>query len=105
MQLFFREEGKSNSQTIVIVHGLYGSSDNWLTVGKKLGLNYHVYLIDQRNHGRSPNADSHTYENMTEDLAAFLKSTKLKRQPLLATAWEVKRPCSLRQNIRRRLKN
>ncbi|MHA7108947.1 alpha/beta fold hydrolase [Sunxiuqinia elliptica] len=83
MQLFFREEGKSNSQTIVIVHGLYGSSDNWLTVGKKLGLNYHVYLIDQRNHGRSPNADSHTYENMTEDLAAFFEEHQIEKATVI----------------------
>ena len=67
MQLFFREEG-TQGKTIVIIHGLYGSSDNWLTVGKKLGKHHHVYLVDQRNHGRSPNADKHTYETMKEDL-------------------------------------
>lgn len=71
MKLYYREEGKENKQTIVIVHGLYGSSDNWLTVGKKLGKKHHVYMIDQRNHGRSPNADDHSYEAMTQDLAGF----------------------------------
>nr|MBD3621724.1 alpha/beta fold hydrolase [Sunxiuqinia sp.] len=71
MKLYYREEGKRNKQIIVIVHGLYGSSDNWLTVGKKLGKKYHVYMVDQRNHGRSPNADEHSYEGMTEDLAGF----------------------------------
>lgn len=70
MELFFREEGKEG-KNIVIVHGLYGSSDNWLTVGKKLGVNHHIYLIDQRNHGHSPNSDIHTYEAMKEDLAEF----------------------------------
>ena len=40
MKLYYREEGKRNKQIIVIVHGLYGSSDNWLTVGKKLGKKY-----------------------------------------------------------------
>ncbi len=70
MNLFFREEG-SHGKKIVIIHGLYGSSDNWLTVGKKLGANHHVYLIDQRNHGRSPNTKEHTYESMKEDLAKF----------------------------------
>lgn len=72
MELFFREEG-TQGKKIVIVHGLYGSSDNWLTVGKKLGHKYHVYLIDQRNHGRSPNAQEHSYELMKEDLAAFFE--------------------------------
>jgi len=76
MELFFREEG-SKGKNIVIIHGLYGSSDNWLTVGKKLGKKHHVYLIDQRNHGRSPNADEHTYELMKEDLAEFFKRQEI----------------------------
>ena len=46
MNLFYREEGEEFP--IVIVHGLYGSSDNWLTVDKKLSSNYKVYMIDQR---------------------------------------------------------
>ncbi len=83
MKLFFREEGKEKNQSIVIVHGLYGSSDNWLTVGKKLGLDFHVYMIDQRNHGRSPNADSHTYENMVEDLAEFFNEHQIEKAILL----------------------
>lgn len=69
MNLFFREVGAGFP--IVIVHGLYGSSDNWLTVAKKLSSNYHVYLIDQRNHGRSPNSEEHSYEAMKNDLAEF----------------------------------
>lgn len=76
MELFFREEGKEG-KNIVIIHGLYGSSDNWLTVGKKLGLRHHVYLIDQRNHGHSPKSDSHTYETMKEDLAEFFEKHHL----------------------------
>lgn len=70
MELFFRKEG-SQGKKIVIIHGLYGSSDNWLTVGKKLGQHFQVYLIDQRNHGRSPNTSDHSYELMKEDVAAF----------------------------------
>ena len=76
MKLFFREEGKQGKK-IIIIHGLYGSSDNWLTVGKKLGKNHHVYLIDQRNHGRSPNTDAHTYELMKEDLAGFFEQQQI----------------------------
>ncbi|RKD90562.1 alpha/beta fold hydrolase [Mangrovibacterium diazotrophicum] len=82
MDLFFREEG-SQGKNIVIVHGLYGSSDNWLTVGKKLGKNHHVYLIDQRNHGRSPNAEEHTYELMKEDLAEFFEKHNIDKAILI----------------------
>lgn len=76
MELFYREEG-STGKKIVIVHGLYGSSDNWLTLGKKLGKEHHVYLIDQRNHGRSPNSAEHSYELMKEDLAEFFEQQQI----------------------------
>jgi pimeloyl-ACP methyl ester carboxylesterase len=77
MKLFFREEGEGFP--IVIVHGLYGSSDNWLTVGKKLSARFKVYMIDQRNHGRSPNSEEHSYEALKNDLADFFDLHKIKK--------------------------
>jgi len=75
MNLFFRKEGEGFP--LVIVHGLYGSSDNWLTVGKKLSSRFNVFMIDQRNHGHSPNAQVHTYEAMANDLAEFFDQQKI----------------------------
>lgn len=75
MNLFFREEGEGFP--LIIVHGLYGSSDNWLTVGKKLSSRFKVYMIDQRNHGRSPNSDEHSYEVLKNDLAGFFDQHKI----------------------------
>ncbi|MDP3431510.1 MAG: alpha/beta fold hydrolase [Bacteroidota bacterium] len=77
MKLFFREEGEGFP--IVIVHGLYGSSDNWLTVGKKLSARFKVYMIDQRNHGRSPNSEEHSYEALKNDLAEFFDQHKIEK--------------------------
>ena len=71
--LFYRELGEENTQTLVILHGLFGSSDNWLTLGKRFAEHYHVYLVDQRNHGRSPHSDTFTYQAMANDLKAFLQ--------------------------------
>ncbi len=59
---------------IVILHGLFGTLDNWQTVGKRLAEEYAVYLIDQRNHGRSPHVEGLSYPLMAEDLQAFLES-------------------------------
>jgi esterase len=81
MNLFFREEGEGFP--IVIVHGLYGSSDNWLTVAKKLSSNYKVYMIDQRNHGRSQNSEEHSYEAMKNDLAEFFDQQKIEKAILM----------------------
>ncbi len=77
MKLFFREEGAGFP--LIIIHGLYGSSDNWLTVAKKLSVKYRVYLIDQRNHGRSPSSEIHSYEAMKNDLAEFFEDRQLER--------------------------
>ncbi|HNX54446.1 MAG TPA: alpha/beta fold hydrolase [Prolixibacteraceae bacterium] len=81
MNLFYREEGEGFP--FVIVHGLYGSSDNWLTVGKKLASKYKVFMIDQRNHGRSPNSEDHNYELMKNDLAEFFDQQGIERAILM----------------------
>ncbi len=83
MNLFFREEGKDKKAPIVIVHGLYGSSDNWLTVGKKLGQTQHVYMLDQRNHGRSPKSNEHSFELMKEDLANFFEKQNIDKATVI----------------------
>ncbi|MFY9153177.1 MAG: alpha/beta fold hydrolase [Prolixibacteraceae bacterium] len=75
MHLFYRVEG--TGKPLIIVHGLYGSSDNWLTVAKKLSAGYQVFTIDQRNHGHSPNSDEHSYEAMKNDLAEFFELHKI----------------------------
>jgi len=81
MNLFYREEGEGFP--VVIVHGLYGSSDNWLTIGKKLASEYKVFMIDQRNHGRSPNSSEHTYELMKNDLADFFDQQGIEKAILM----------------------
>ncbi len=81
MKLFFRKEG--TGPVVVIVHGLYGSSDNWLNMGKRLSEKHTVYIIDLRNHGRSPFADSHTFNDMKDDLAEFFETHKIERSTLL----------------------
>ena len=77
MQLFYRVVG--TGPPIVILHGLYGSSDNWITVAKKLSTVYQVFSIDQRNHGRSPNSEDHSYEALKDDLAMFFDQHKIQK--------------------------
>jgi len=69
MKLFFKKYGQGPA--MVIVHGLYGSSDNWAMIAKALGKHFEVYVIDQRNHGRSPHSNEHNYDLMREDLYEF----------------------------------
>ncbi len=68
---------------MVIVHGLYGSSDNWLNIGKHLAEKHTVYMLDLRNHGRSPFADTHTFDDMRNDLAEFFEQHGINQATLL----------------------
>ena len=63
---------------IVILHGLFGSSDNWGTIGKELAEQYDVLLVDQRDHGRSPHTDRVTYPLMADDVHALVTSLGLR---------------------------
>jgi len=75
MKLFYRKYGEG--PPMIILHGLYGSSDNWVTIAKSLGDNYTVYLPDQRNHGLSPHDDIHDYDSMRNDLFELAGDLKL----------------------------
>ncbi len=57
---------------LVVLHGLFGSSDNWNTIGKALSDAFDVVLVDQRDHGRSPHTDRITYPLMADDVAHLI---------------------------------
>ncbi len=75
MQLQFKKMG--NGCPLIVLHGLYGSSDNWYTFGRRLSEYFTVYLIDQRNHGDSPHHPDLNYEVMTTDLEEFMNSENI----------------------------
>ncbi|TAE75446.1 MAG: alpha/beta fold hydrolase [Bacteroidetes bacterium] len=81
MQLFHRKLSpeiiKGNEKNIIILHGLFGTADNWFTIGKKLAEKNHIYLIDQRNHGQSGWSDEWNYNNMSEDLNELIDTNRL----------------------------
>ena len=81
MELFYRKEG--NGSPLVIVHGLYGSSDNWINIGKRLAKKHTVYMIDQRNHGRSPFAETHSFNDLRNDLQDFFEKHKIEKATIL----------------------
>jgi pimeloyl-ACP methyl ester carboxylesterase len=79
MKLFYRHYPSATPQakTLIILHGLFGSCDNWLTQAKILSQHYHVYTVDQRNHGLSPHSDEFDYNAMANDLMEFVAEHKL----------------------------
>jgi esterase len=75
MKLHFRVSG--SGQALVILHGLFGSLDNWQTLAKYFSQYYQVYLVDLRNHGRSPHSPEFDYPLMAADLLAFFHEQQL----------------------------
>jgi pimeloyl-ACP methyl ester carboxylesterase len=81
MKLFSRELGEGDP--VVVLHGLFGSSDNWLTQAKLLGNHYKVYSIDLRNHGQSPHSDDFDYPAMVGDLHEFINDKALQNPVII----------------------
>lgn len=75
MKLHFREMGEG--QPLMILHGLFGFSDNWQTHGKKLSEYFRVILVDLRNHGHSDWSDEFSYDLMAEDVNELVEELKL----------------------------
>jgi len=70
MQLNFKKSG--SGPPLVILHGLFGSADNWYSIAKDLEGSFTLYLVDQRNHGDSPHSSVWNYEVMVEDVRELL---------------------------------
>jgi esterase len=77
MELFFRKVGEG--KPLIILHGVFGSSDNWFSISKILAeKGYEVYAIDARNHGQSPRSEEFSYDLMANDLHEFIESHQIK---------------------------
>ena len=76
MQLHHREQGQGTP--LVILHGLFGTLDNWQTLAKRWAeAGHRVISADLRNHGRSFHTPEHTYELMSQDVLALFDSLQL----------------------------
>lgn len=81
MKLAYRDYGAG--QPLVILHGLFGQSDNWNSLARQFSEHgFHVFAVDQRNHGLSPHSEEMNFGAMAEDLSGFLKEHHLD-QPIL----------------------
>lgn len=57
---------------MVVLHGMLGSSRNWLSVGNDLATHWSVTALDLRNHGKSPHADTMNYDVMVDDVLGWM---------------------------------
>ena len=76
LDLAFDEFGDAGLPVLVL-HGLLGSARNWTGVAKALGDTQRVFALDLRNHGRSPWAETMSFDEMAGDVAIFIDSHEL----------------------------
>ena len=81
MKLFYRQSG--HGSPLIILHGLFGSSDNWYTLAKVFAERFTVYLVDQRNHGQSPQSVEFDYKLLTEDLEEFIQEHAIQKPVIM----------------------
>ncbi|MEW6731081.1 MAG: alpha/beta fold hydrolase [Acidobacteriota bacterium] len=81
MILNYRSYGRGS--TLIILHGLLGSLDNWHTLSKSFAESFQVLTLDQRNHGQSPHHNEFNYQVMAKDLREFMQLQGLGQAHLL----------------------
>jgi len=96
MKLHYRELG--TGQPLIILHGLFGFSDNWQSHAKKLSEYYRVILVDLRNHGHSPWSDEFSYNLMAQDVFELCQSLSLKNLILVGHSMGGKVAMNFAQN-------
>ncbi|KAJ2787289.1 hypothetical protein GGI15_000839 [Coemansia interrupta] len=78
-------ESGSTKQPLLILHGLFGSKQNWRAIAKQLTrtLDRDTYCVDLRNHGDSPHKAPHTYTAMSADIVRFISDHRLQKPILI----------------------
>ena len=83
VDLAFECHGQPSGCPLLILHGFLASSRNWRSVAGKLSVQQHVYVLDMRNHGSSPHAETMDYPLMAADILAFMDNLGQQKAHLL----------------------
>ena len=81
MQLNFKKLGSGDA--LIILHGFMGSLDNWQSLANEFAKSFEVYLIDARNHGKSPHTATHSIAEMVEDLFVFMQQQHISKAHII----------------------
>ena len=77
MELFSRISGPDSAPVVVLLHGLFGASDNLSNLARSLSTSFKVHALDARNHGRSPHTEDMNYPEMAKDVVDYMDSHQL----------------------------
>jgi esterase len=83
LNLHVHSYGSQGLPALIILHGLFGSSDNWHTLGNIFGKQFHTLILDARNHGMSPHSSEFDYQVMADDVVEFIHQQHLTSASLI----------------------
>jgi esterase len=82
MKLHYRIIGEGNP--VLLLHGLFGMSDNLQSFGRQLAeKNHQVLIVDLRNHGQSPHDEIHSYQVMADDIVELMQDLNLNKVDII----------------------
>ena len=83
--LAYRESGedKAGEPPLLLMHGLFGSSENLGGIARELAKELHLYSIDLPNHGRSPHSTVCSLSSMAESVTAWMDKRSLDKVSIL----------------------
>ena len=77
LTVHFHSRTYGSGHPLIVLHGLFGSLDNWATPCKRLGEYFHVFAFDARNHGRSFHSSELSYTAMANDVRDFMQMERI----------------------------
>lgn len=91
--------------TLIVLHGLLGSLDNWHTFASKQQTERCIIAIDMRNHGGSPHVEGMNYRLMVQDVLEVADHLQLQSFDLMGHSMGGKAAMWLALEHPERLKN
>lgn len=82
-KIILNHKSFGTGEPVLIFHGLLGMLDNWKSFARKLSETHKVYIIDQRDHGRSPWTEEFNYDVLAEDINDFMEQQELESAHLI----------------------
>lgn len=77
------ERFASSGVPTLVLHGLFGSKQNWRSLAKQASRSLDLVTVDLRNHGASFHAPSMTYADMANDITTLVNNLQLPRANII----------------------
>lgn len=103
MKLSFKQHS-SEGAPLLVLHGLFGSHQNWAWHCRKLAEDFAVFALDLRNHGSSPHDDRMDYPSMAADVLEFMDDHQIERAHILGHSMGGKTAMQLALNAPQRVR-